>query len=74
MNDEVVITNIRHVNLIREAEKNLKEARKTIQNNMPIDIISINIKEIIEALNAITGENATEDIIQDIFRKFCLGK
>lgn len=74
VNDEVVITNIRHVNLIREAEKNLKEARKTIQNNMPIDIISINIKEIIEALNAITGENATEDIIQDIFRKFCLGK
>ena len=39
-----------------------------------IDIISINIKDIIDCLNSITGESTSEDIINDIFSKFCLGK
>ena len=41
---------------------------------MPIDIIAINIKDIIESLSSITGENVGEDIIKEIFSKFCLGK
>lgn len=72
--EEAIVTNERHLDLIRKAKQNAQKAIETINAQMPIDIISINIKEIIEALNTITGENATEDLIKDIFSKFCLGK
>lgn len=72
--DETIINNIRHLELIKKAKANTENAMEAIKNQLPIDIISINIKEIIEALNSITGENATEDLINDIFSKFCLGK
>ena len=68
------ITNVRHWELIKQAKENSIKAQETIKAYMPIDIIAINIKEIIEKLNTITGENATEDIINEIFKKFCLGK
>lgn len=74
LNDGVTITNVRHLELIKNAKKHCQDARETINKNMPIDIIAIDIKEIIESLNTITGENATEDIINEIFKKFCLGK
>jgi tRNA modification GTPase len=41
---------------------------------MPIDLISVPIKQSLEELSAITGENVSEDIIAEIFSKFCLGK
>lgn len=74
INNEVIITNIRHLDLIRRAKENVINAINTINSNMPIDIISINIKDIIDCLNSITGESTSEDIINDIFSKFCLGK
>lgn len=74
LNDGVTITNVRHLELIKKAKTHAIKAKETIRNNMPIDIIAIDIKEIIESLNIITGENATEDIINEIFKKFCLGK
>ena len=74
IDNEVLITNLRQKDLISNAIKNVQEAKKTIDNKMPIDIISIYIKNILEYLNTITGENATEDIIDEIFSKFCLGK
>ena len=72
--NEILITNIRHKNLIDNAIKHTNEAMQTINSGMPIDIISINIKEILEDLAKITGENVSEEIINDIFSKFCLGK
>ncbi len=74
LDNEVVITNLRHKNLITKAIHNVDEAEKTIQANMPIDIVSINIKNILENLNTITGEEVSEEIINEIFAKFCLGK
>ena len=56
------------------SRKNLQRARETILSNMPIDIISTYLKEIIEELGKITGETVTEDVINEIFSKFCLGK
>ena len=70
----VLITNVRHKNLIQNAIEHTKEAKKSLNSGMPIDIISINIKEILEDLSEITGENVSEDIIKEIFSKFCLGK
>ncbi len=72
--NEIIITEMRHKKLIEDAIAHTENAKKTISNNIPIDIISINIKEIIEDLSKITGENVTEDVINEIFSKFCLGK
>ena len=69
-----IITNIRHKELIKKANKNIEDAINTLKNNLPIDIISINIKDALENLGNITGENVSESIINEIFKKFCLGK
>lgn len=73
-NGELIVSNNRHKKLIKNAKNNLQEARQTIINNLPIDIISGNLKEILEELGKITGETVTEDVIKEIFSKFCLGK
>ena len=72
--NEIIITEMRHKKLIEDAISHTENAKRTILDNIPIDIISINIKEIIEDLSKITGENVTEDVINEIFSKFCLGK
>ena len=74
IDNDVIITNLRHKNLISKAIENVKEARKTVKENMPIDIIAIFVKDILEDLGNITGEFVTDDIINEIFSKFCLGK
>ena len=74
LDNEVVITNIRHKNLISKAIENLKKAKETTNDKMPLDIIAIFIKNILEDLGEITGEIVTDDIIDEIFAKFCLGK
>ncbi len=74
LDQEVVITNIRHKNLIEKANESIKKAKMTMKQNMPLDIIAIFIKDILEDLGNITGEVVTDDIIDEIFSKFCLGK
>lgn len=74
LDNEIVITNIRHKNLISKAIQNVKKTKETIENKMPLDIIAIFIKDILEDLGNITGEIVTDDIIDEIFAKFCLGK
>ena len=70
----VLITNIRHKKIIEEALDHLREAKMALESNMPVDIISINVKEVLNDLGKITGENVSEDVIKEIFSKFCLGK
>ena len=72
--NDVIITNIRQKNLISKAMEDVKKAQETIENGMPVDIIAIFIREILEDLSQITGEVVTDDIIDEIFSKFCLGK
>lgn len=74
LDNEIVITNVRHKNLISKSIENVKKTKDTIKNNMPLDIIAIFIKDILEDLGNITGEMVSEDIINEIFAKFCLGK
>ncbi len=74
MNDGVIITNIRHKNQIDKAIKSVNAALKSSEQNFPIDIVSIPIKQILYDLSIITGEDVSEDIINEIFSKFCLGK
>ena len=74
LDNELTITNIRHQELINKAIESTRMALNDLNNSMPIDIISINIKQILEHLGEITGDNVSEDIIKSIFAKFCLGK
>ena len=74
LDNELTITNVRHQELINKAIESTKMAIDDLNNDMPIDIISINIKQILEHLGEITGDNISEDIIKSIFSKFCLGK
>lgn len=74
LDNDLVITNIRHKNLISKALKSINKTRDIIKQKMPIDITAVYIKDILEDLGNITGEFVTEDIINEIFSKFCLGK
>lgn len=74
LDDSAVVTNLRHKNSILKAIEQLQKAKEAIQYNLPIDICAISIKEMMEELGKITGESVTEDIIKEIFSKFCLGK
>lgn len=74
LDNEIIITNIRHKNLITKAIQNVKKTKETVEQEMPLDIIAIFIKDILEDLGNITGEIVNEDIINEIFSKFCLGK
>ena len=71
---ELVVTNNRHKFIIKNAKEYLKKCIETINLGMPIDIISSSLKEILEELGKITGESVTDDVIKEIFSKFCLGK
>ncbi len=74
LDNEIMITNIRHKDLISKSLENISKAKDSIISNMPLDIISIFIKDILEGLSNITGEIVNDDIINEIFSKFCLGK
>ncbi len=74
IDDGEVLTNIRHKNQIDEAINSVNKTRETINNNMPVDIIEIYLKQVLSDLGKITGDDITEDIINEIFSKFCLGK
>lgn len=69
-----IVTNIRHKNQIHKAIEAIKEAERVLEQGLPIDLLAVPIKQSLEELSAITGENVSEDIISEIFSKFCLGK
>lgn len=72
--DGIIITNMRHKIQIQNSEENIKQAIESTENGMPVDVVAISIKECLEDLGKITGDNVSEDIINEIFSKFCLGK
>jgi len=74
LNNDVVITNERHKNKIRMAREDLEKAIDSMEKNMPVDMSSIYLKKCLEDLGEITGKNVSEDIINEIFKNFCLGK
>ena len=74
IDNEVIVTNTRHKNLINKAIKSTENAQISLKNKMPMDIVAIDIKDILESLGEITGEDVSENIINEIFSKFCLGK
>ncbi len=73
-NDDIVITNMRHLDLIDQAVNSLDEALNNIDIGMPEDLISIDLVNTYECLGRIIGESLEDDIVDEIFSKFCMGK
>lgn len=72
--NELIITNERHKDLLKKSVNYLNEAKIQILNNEPIDIVSIVIKSATKSLGEIIGADVSQDVVNKIFEKFCLGK
>ena len=73
-NDEIYITNMRQKAALNEALNSLEQVSVSIQNQMPEDFFSIDLMDAYEELGSITGESVGEDLVNEIFSKFCMGK
>lgn len=73
-NDEVYITNMRHKAALADAYESLNKVIDSIDNQMPEDFFSIDLMDAYESLGSITGETIGEDLVNEIFSKFCMGK
>ena len=73
-NDNNFLTNVRQISLAKEAYQILDEVDKGIENEVPVDMIEIDIKRSWEKLGEIIGETYTEELIDQLFSQFCLGK
>ena len=73
-NDEVYITNVRQKQALEEAKDSLKQVKNSIDMEMPEDFYSIDLMSAYEALGRITGESVEDDLVNEIFGKFCMGK
>ena len=72
--DKAYLTNIRHKTALEKAEQALASAQKTLQTGLPLDLMVIDLKTVLGFLGEITGETVDEEIIDQIFSQFCLGK
>ena len=73
-NDEIYITNIRHKNALAEAKKSLEMVLQSMEDGMPEDFLTIDMMSAYEELGTIIGGAVGEDLVNEIFSKFCMGK
>lgn len=71
---DYIVNNVRHVHLLEEAMTCLKNALVTIDMGMPLELVSIDIKDGLEKIREITGRSVGSDIVNQIFKNFCIGK
>lgn len=69
-----LLANTRHIELVRQSREALQRALDTIEAGMPVDCAIVDIREAWELLGSITGDTVHDDIIEEIFSRFCLGK
>lgn len=72
--ESTLVTNVRHKSLLEKAEKSLQETTKALALGMPTDLLAIDLKDALQSLGEITGEAVSDDIIDQIFSQFCIGK
>lgn len=74
LNDQVYITNVRHKEALEHAFKSLNMVKESIENGMPEDFYSIDLMSAYEQLGLIIGEAVDDDLVNEIFARFCMGK
>ena len=72
--EKLIITNIRHKTALEKTKESIKSIFETIDTGMPMDLISVDLKEALDNLSEITGEISSEDILDHVFSNFCVGK
>ena len=72
--EDVMLTNIRHMNALEESIESLKMVVRSIEDGMPEDFFSIDLMNSYETLGRIIGESVEEDLVNEIFSRFCMGK
>ena len=73
-NSEIYITNVRQKTALQDAYESLRKVKESIELGMPEDFYSIDLMDAYESLGSITGESVGEDLVNEIFSKFCMGK
>ena len=74
ISNELIINNVRHKNLLIKAKKSLEEVLKSIEEDMTIDFVEIDLKDAMESLGLIVGASVSDDLVEKIFTEFCIGK
>lgn len=73
-NDEIYITNMRHKEEIRDAKESMLQVVNSLEMDMPEDFYSIDLMSAYSSLGMIIGEEVGDDLVNEIFSKFCMGK
>jgi tRNA modification GTPase len=71
---DAVVSSARHQDALRRAGEHLRAAQQTLGDGLPLDFVSIDLRAALSALGEITGETATDDLLDRIFAEFCIGK
>ncbi|WP_099189734.1 tRNA uridine-5-carboxymethylaminomethyl(34) synthesis GTPase MnmE [Tepidibacter mesophilus] len=72
--DSVMITNVRHKDSLKKAISSINDAINAIEDNMALDFIEVDLKNIWDYLGEVSGDTVSEDLLDTIFRDFCIGK
>lgn len=73
-NDDIIVTNARHAAALAKASNSLRDFARSIRENVPTDLAAQDLRQAIYSLSVITGSISTPEILQNIFKKFCIGK
>jgi len=72
--DSVMITNLRHLNALKKAKNSLNQAFQTLMNELPPELVAVDLRETLDQIGIIVGKTTTDDILDRIFSQFCIGK
>ena len=73
-NDQIYLTSVRHREAVEDALQSLKQVLQTIDDGMPEDLYMVDLMDAYRKLGLINGETASEDLVNKIFKEFCMGK
>lgn len=74
MNEQEIVSNERHIALLHKAFKHVKDALEAAKTHLPYDFIEVDINDAMNALGLITGQHVDDELLSNIFGRFCLGK
>jgi len=74
MQDQVIVSNVRHLNALKNALQSINEVENGLRQNIPTDLLSIDIRQALHHLGEITGQITTDEVLGNIFNRFCIGK
>ena len=72
--EKLIITNIRHKTALEKTKDAINNIFETINTGLPMDLIAVDLKEALDSLSEVTGEISSEDLLDHIFKNFCVGK